>query len=133
MRILLVEDSEGDVLLVRRALEKHGLKHDLIVARNGEEALQLLDQAEKGPIADAPEIILLDLNLPKVDGSHILSHIRRTQAFAGMPVIILTSSDSPADRDRALALGANVYFRKPTNLQTFMELGQVVRQLLAVP
>jgi chemotaxis family two-component system response regulator Rcp1 len=129
--ILLVEDSEGDIFLVRRALEKHGLKHSLIVARNGEEALQLLDQAEKGPIADAPDIVLLDLNLPKVDGSQILSHIRRTQAFAGIPVIILTSSDSPADRDLVLALGANVYFRKPTDLQTFMELGQVVKRLLA--
>jgi two-component system, chemotaxis family, response regulator Rcp1 len=112
-------------------LEKHGLKHELIVARNGEEAMQLLDQAEKGPIADAPDIVLLDLNLPKVSGSQILSHIRRTQAFAAMPVIILTSSDSPADRDLALALGANLYFRKPTDLQAFMELGQAVKRLLA--
>lgn len=131
MSILLVEDSEGDIFLVRRALEKHGLDHDLIVARNGEEALQLLVHAEKGPIADAPKIVLLDLNLPKVDGIQILSHIRRTRAFAGVPVIILTSSDSPADREQVLALGANVYFRKPTDLQTFMELGQVVKQLLA--
>jgi two-component system, chemotaxis family, response regulator Rcp1 len=131
MRILLVEDSEGDVFLVRRALDKQGLKHELIVARNGEEALHMLEQAEKGPIADTPEIVLLDLNLPKVHGSQILSHIRRTQAFDGMRVIILTSSDSPSDRELALALGANVYFRKPTDLQSFMELGQVVKQLLA--
>jgi CheY-like chemotaxis protein len=129
--ILLVEDSDGDVFLVRRALEKHGLRHDLIVARNGEEALRLLDRAEKGPAADVPQMILLDLNLPKVGGRQILSHIRRTQALAGTPVIVLTSSDSVADRDAALALGANVYFRKSTDLQSFMELGQVVKQLLA--
>ncbi len=131
MSILLVEDSDGDVFLVRRALEKHGLKHDLIVARDGEEALRLLDQAEKGPAADVPQMVLLDLNLPKVGGSQILSHIRRTQALAGTPVIVLTSSDSLADRDSVLALGANVYFRKSTDLQSFMELGQVVKHLLS--
>jgi CheY-like chemotaxis protein len=129
--ILLVEDSEGDVFLVRRALEKHGLKHELIVARNGEDALRLLDQAEKGPAAGVPQMVLLDLNLPKVGGSQILSHIRRSQALAGTPVIVLTSSDSPADRDSVLALGANAYFRKSTDLQSFMELGNVVKQLLA--
>jgi CheY-like chemotaxis protein len=130
--ILLVEDSEGDVFLVRRALQKHGLKHDLIVARNGEEALRLLDQAEKGPAADVPQMVLLDLNLPKVSGGQILSHIRGRQALAGLPVIVLTSSDSVADRDSALALGANVYFRKSTDLQSFMELGEVVKKLLPV-
>jgi len=128
----LVEDSEGDVFLVRRALQKHGLKHDLIVARNGEEALRLLDQAEKGPAADVPQMVLLDLNLPKVSGGQILSHIRGRQALAGLPVIVLTSSDSVADRDSALALGANVYFRKSTDLQSFMELGEVVKKLLPV-
>lgn len=132
MSILLVEDSEGDVFLVRRALQKHGLKHDLIVARNGEEALRLLDQAEKGPAADVPQMVLLDLNLPKVSGGQILSHIRGRQALAGLPVIVLTSSDSVADRDSALALGANVYFRKSTDLQSFMELGEVVKKLLPV-
>ncbi len=130
MSILLVEDSDGDVFLVRRALEKYGLMHDLVVARNGEEAMRLLDQAEKGPAADVPQMVLLDLNLPKVGGSQILSHIRRSQALAGTPVIILTSSDSLADRDSVLALGANVYFRKSTDLQSFMELGQVVKQIL---
>ena len=128
----MVEDSEGDVFLVRRALQKHGLKHDLIVARNGEEALRLLDQAEKGPAADVPQMVLLDLNLPKVSGGQILSHIRGRQALAGLPVIVLTSSDSVADRDSALALGANVYFRKSTDLQSFMELGEVVKKLLPV-
>jgi two-component system, chemotaxis family, response regulator Rcp1 len=128
VRILLVEDNAGDVFLVRRALEKHGLNHDLTVAHNGEEAMQLLEQAEKGPATNAPELVLLDLNLPKVDGSQILSHIRQTYAFATTPVIILTSSDSPADRDRALSLGANVYFRKPTDLNSFMKLGGVVEQ-----
>ncbi len=131
VRILLVEDNAGDVFLVRRALEKQGLSHHLTVAHNGEEAMQLLEQAEKGSLADAPELVLLDLNLPKVDGAQILSHMRHTYAFATTPVIILTSSDSPADRDRAIALGANVYFRKPTDLSSFMQLGCVVEQLVS--
>jgi len=128
VRILLVEDNAGDVFLVRRALEKQGLRHQLTVAHNGEEAMRLLEQAEKGPATQAPELVLLDLNLPKVDGGQILSHIRHTYAFAATPVIIITSSDSPADRDRALSLGANVYFRKPTDLSSFMRLGGVVEQ-----
>lgn len=131
VRILLAEDNDGDVFLVRRALEKQGLSCKLVVAHNGEEALRLLDTADSGPPGDAPELILLDLNLPRVDGSEILAHLRRTPTFSGTPVIVLTSSDSPGDRDLAMSLGANAYFRKPTDLQAFMQLGQVIADALA--
>jgi CheY-like chemotaxis protein len=130
VRILLAEDNDGDIFLVRRALEKRGVYHQLTVARNGEEALELLERAETGPSAEAPGLILLDLNLPKIDGTQVLSRIRKTNAFSATPVIVLTSSDSPKDRESALALGANVYFRKPTDLQSFMHLGEVVEQVL---
>lgn len=130
VRILLAEDNDGDIFLVRRALEKKGVPHELTVARNGEEALELLDRAEKSPSSEAPELILLDLNLPKIDGAQVLSRIRKTNAFSATPVIVLTSSDSPKDRESALALGANVYFRKPTDLQSFMHLGEVVQKVL---
>jgi chemotaxis family two-component system response regulator Rcp1 len=130
VRILLAEDNDGDIFLVRRALEKRGVSHQLTVARNGEEALELLERAESGPGSEAPRLILLDLNLPKIDGSKVLSRLRKTNAFSATPVIVLTSSDSPRDRESALALGANVYFRKPTDLQSFMHLGEVIEQLL---
>jgi chemotaxis family two-component system response regulator Rcp1 len=130
VRILLAEDNEGDVFLVRRALEKQGVPHHLLVARNGEEALNILQQAEKDPEAAPPELILLDLNLPRVDGGQILTHIRSTSAFKQIPVIVLTSSDSPKDRERALSLGATLYFRKPTDLSSFMMLGRVVQETL---
>jgi two-component system, chemotaxis family, response regulator Rcp1 len=130
VRILLVEDNAGDVFLVRRALEKQGLSHDLTVAPNGEAALQLLDQAANGDPGFAPELVLLDLNLPKVNGTQVLCHIRETAGLAATPVIIITSSDSPSDRERTLSLGANVYFRKPTDLQSFMRLGQVVQEFV---
>jgi chemotaxis family two-component system response regulator Rcp1 len=131
VHILLAEDNDGDVFLVRRALEKQGLRCQLAVARNGEEALRLLDAAEGGPSTEAPELILLDLNLPRVDGGEILAHLRKTRTFSHTPVIILTSSDSPRDRNLAMSLGANSYFRKPTDLRSFMQLGQVIEDALA--
>ncbi len=133
VRIFLAEDNDGDVFLVRLALERRGLAHDLVVARNGEAALALLDEVVHGPSSEVPELILLDLNLPKVNGSQILSYLRQIPAFLDIPVIVLTSSDSPKDRDAALSLGANLYFRKPTDLRAFMQLGQVIDETLHSP
>jgi CheY-like chemotaxis protein len=126
--ILLAEDNDGDVYLVRRALERHGLPHKLVVARNGEEALDMLRDTEQGPPGSLPELILLDLNLPRIDGAQVLSHIRKSLFFKDTPVIVLTSSDSPRDREQAIRLGASLYFRKPTDLASFMMLGQVIRE-----
>jgi chemotaxis family two-component system response regulator Rcp1 len=130
IHILLAEDNDGDVFLVRRALEKQGLDHELTVARNGEEALRLLERAGRDPDFEPPDLIVLDLNLPKVDGAQVLLRIRKSTALGAIPVIILTSSDSPKDRESALELGANMYFRKPTDLQSFMHLGEVVATIL---
>jgi chemotaxis family two-component system response regulator Rcp1 len=129
IRILLAEDNDGDVFLVRRALEKRGLPHELVVSHNGEEALTWLDgHAENTDWA--PDLILLDLNLPRIDGAQLLSHIRKSDSFSDTPVIVLTSSDSPKDRQMALELGANLYFRKPTDLASFMDLGRIVEETL---
>ena len=127
-RILLAEDNDGDVFLVRRALEKRGISHELVVAHNGEQALDWLDSTETMQLA--PELILLDLNLPRIDGAQLLSHIRKSDRFSRTPVIVLTSSDSPKDRQMALELGANLYFRKPTDLKSFMDLGRIVEETL---
>lgn len=129
VRIFVADDSASDVFLVRRALERQGITHDLTVARDGEEALLLLNR-EKDTPGRQPQLILLDLNLPKVDGSDILSYIRRTPAFDKTVVIVCTTSDSPQDRDLVRALGANVYFQKPDDLSSFMHLGQVVEDAL---
>ena len=127
-KIFLAEDNDGDVFLVRRALEKKGLPHELIVLNNGEEALHWLDGHTNG---SSPDLILLDLNLPRVDGGQLLSYIRKSDTFSCTPVIVLTSSDSPRDRDMAMERGANLYFRKPTDLKSFMELGRIVEETLA--
>jgi CheY-like chemotaxis protein len=130
-RILLAEDNDGDVFLVRRALEKRGLAHELVLAHNGEEALVWLDGHTGTTNGEsAPDLILLDLNLPRVDGGQLLSHIRKSDSFSRTPVIVLTSSDSPKDRQMALELGANLYFRKPTDLASFMDLGRIIEETL---
>ncbi len=130
-RILLAEDNDGDVFLVRRALEKRSILHELAVARNGEEALAWLDgHSGEEKRGSAPDLILLDLNLPRIDGAQLLSHIRKSDWFCRTPVIVLTSSDSPKDRQTALELGANLYFRKPTDLKSFMDLGRIIEETL---
>ncbi len=132
-RILLAEDNEGDVFLVRRALEKQGLTYELVVKHNGEEALGWLEShSGEGNRDTAPQLILLDLNLPRVDGAQVLSHVRKSDTFSCTPVIVLTSSDSPKDRQMALDLGANIYFRKPTDLASFMDLGRIIAELLNI-
>ena len=127
-RILLAEDNDGDVFLVRRALEKRGLAHELTVAHNGEDALVWLHGHSEKEIV--PELILLDLNLPRIDGGQLLSHIRKSDSFDRTPVIVLTSSDSPMDRQMAMDLGANLYFRKPTDLASFMDLGRIIEETI---
>jgi chemotaxis family two-component system response regulator Rcp1 len=131
VRILVADDSASDIFLVRRSLEQQGISHDLRVAHDGEEAMLFLNQTENDTLANRPHLILLDLNLPKVDGSHILSYIRRTPAFDATIVIVCTTSDSPQDRDLARELGANAYFQKPSDLRSFMRLGKVVEDALA--
>ena len=86
-RILLVEDNEADVFLVRRALDKLGLPHDLQVARDGEEALAILGRTGQSPADKSPGLILLDLNLPRIDGFEVLSRIREAPDLARTPVI----------------------------------------------
>jgi len=127
--ILLAEDNPGDVFLVRRALEKQGLCVDLIVVEEGQAALRYMDMVDAGEAA-APSLALLDLNLPRANGNRILTRIRQSPKAGAIPIIIVTSSDSPLDREAAAKLGASGYFQKPGDLAGFMQLGRVVRDAL---
>ena len=132
--ILLAEDNPGDVFLVRRALEKHGMvKVQLVVVEDGQAALRYIEGVDADGSMSAPDLALLDLNLPRATGSRILTKIRQSQRCSGIPIIIVTSSDSPLDRDSAAELGATGYFQKPGDLAGFMQLGRVVRDALAGP
>ena len=125
LQILLAEDNEVDVILVEQALEEHQILHELHVVRDGDEALNFVAGMGSGDGPPCPDILLLDLNLPKVDGPQVLQRFRKHPACAETPVIVVTSSDAPKDRQRVKALGANAYFRKPSDLTEFMALDLV--------
>lgn len=128
--ILLIEDAEPDVFLVREALKQAGLKVNLKVLDDGEKAVDFIDGLEQNASAECPRLVLLDLNLPKRSGDQILEHMRRSGRFRTVPVVVVTSSDSPRDKAQTSRLGATEYFRKPSRLDEFMQLGPLVRRLL---
>ncbi len=129
--VLLAEDNPGDVFLVRRALEKHGLRDvELVVVEDGQAAFRYIEQVDADDSLFPPALALLDLNLPRATGSRILMRIRESRRSSAIPIIIVTSSDSPLDRAAAAQLGATNYFQKPGDLAGFMQLGRVVRDAL---
>jgi CheY-like chemotaxis protein len=129
-RIFLAEDNRGDVLLIRRALAEHGIEHELHVVHDGEAAITFLSRMGQPDGVPCVDLVLLDLNLPKVDGSQILRELRTHPQCADTPVIIVSSSNASSDRSRIAALGISHYFQKPSELDAFMRLGAVVRVVL---
>ncbi|MBU6427747.1 MAG: response regulator [Cyanobacteria bacterium REEB65] len=128
-KILLVEDNPDDILLTKRAFAKNNLANDIVVAQDGVEALAYLFEEGNcdSPASDnCPEIILLDIKLPKVDGIQVLERIRADLRTKLIPVIMLTSSIEEDDICRSYELHANSYIRKPIDFGQFME---AVRQL----
>ncbi len=127
--VLLAEDNPGDVYLVRSALSNAQLDVELTVKQDGEELLAFLEAAEAGE-ASCPDVVLLDLNLPRYGGALLLEKLRQSRRCAHLPIVVVTSSDSPGDRDLASRFGANAYFTKPTDYDEFMRIGSIVRALL---
>lgn len=129
--ILLAEDNPADVYLLREALNTHGGEQvELTVASDGEEALEYVERRGKFIDARRPDLIVLDLNLPKSEGSDVLRCIRQRNDLLGIPVIILTSSDSPSDRSIVERLGADRFITKPSDLDEFLSLGGTLLDLL---
>ncbi len=127
--ILLVEDNPDDVELTLRALKKNNIRNEIVVARDGAEALDYLlgEGAYAGrDRAIMPAVILLDLKLPRVDGLEVLQRIRSEERTKLLPVVILTSSKEEKDLISGYKLGANSYIRKPVDFNQFIE---AVRQL----
>ncbi len=122
--ILLVEDNEDDVLLTQRAFRKAGISNELIVARDGVEALNALNTGvfEK----TLPSLVLLDLKLPKVDGMEILRRLRDDQRTKVARVVVLTSSREEKDIQRCAELGANSFIRKPVDFDEFLKAVQTI-------
>jgi CheY-like chemotaxis protein len=128
--LLLVEDNAADAMLVKEAIQVHEVIVHLHVVVDGEEAIAFIERAERDPRAPCPDMVLLDLNLPKRSGSDVLQRIRRSERCKHVPIVILTSSDSPRDRSEASRLGATRYFRKPTDYDEYMKVGKVLNEVL---
>jgi two-component system, chemotaxis family, response regulator Rcp1 len=120
LEVLLVEDSPGDVRLTREALKDAKVHINLHVAPDGEEATAFLKREGKYANAPRPDLILLDLNLPKKDGREVLAEIKESEALKSIPVVVLTTSASEADILRSYRLHANCYITKPVDLEGFL-------------
>jgi CheY-like chemotaxis protein len=128
--ILLAEDNPADVLLVREAIDNRALNCEIRVISDGERVLQFIERIEADRALPLPQLILLDLNLPKRDGAAILKSLRASERCGQTPVVILTSSDSPRDEENATRFAALHYFRKGTSLEQFMKLGDIVNDII---
>lgn len=121
--ILLVEDSPNDIELALYALKRCGVHNKIDVVRDGEEALEYLLESGRyaGRRGGAPQLVLLDLKLPAIDGITVLCTIRSTPKLSALPVVVITASDLETDRKRSLELGIESYVVKPIGLKAFVE------------
>jgi CheY-like chemotaxis protein len=131
--ILLVEDNPADAELVAEALAEAALECGLSVVRDGLQAIAFIERLDADPSSRCPDLVLLDLNLPKVGGVEVLSRVRLSRRCRDAKVLVISSSDTAVDRERSMRLGASEYFHKPSSLKQFMELGPKVRALLESP
>ncbi|HEU0298396.1 MAG TPA: response regulator [Longimicrobium sp.] len=120
IEVLLVEDNPGDVRLTREALKEGKVHNNLSVVQDGVEALAFLRREGPHAAAPRPDVVLLDLNLPRKDGREVLAEIKADPALRTIPVVILTSSEAERDIVRAYALHANCYITKPVDLDQFI-------------
>jgi len=129
-RILVIEDNRADVFLLQRALKEQDRRFELICVTDGDDALAFVRR--EGSYADAaiPDLILVDLNLPKCDGEDILREIRRAKHLTGVPVCAWSSSQSRRDREHLAELGVARFITKPSGLDQFWEIGKILGDLL---
>jgi CheY-like chemotaxis protein len=126
IEVLLVEDDPGDVLMTQEAFEDHKVRNNLTVVSDGAEALSYLRREGKYQDAVRPDLILLDLNLPRRDGREVLAEIKKDDVLGRIPVVVLTTSAADEDILRSYELHANAYVTKPVDFDRFI---QVIRQI----
>ena len=129
-RILVVEDNTADVYLFRKALESAELNFELTVIEDGAEAIAFVLGEGKYAGSPAPALAVLDLNLPKNEGTEVLQAIRQSKHLANLPVVIMSSSASPSDRVKAEQLRVERFIVKPSNLEDFLKIGTVLKEVL---
>jgi CheY-like chemotaxis protein len=124
--VLLVEDDPGDVLMTREAFADYKIHNQLHVVSNGIDAMSFLRREGEYADAPTPDLILLDLNLPRMDGREVLAAIKADEQFRTIPVVVLTTSDAQEDVTSSYSLHANAYVTKPVDFERFVD---VVRQI----
>lgn len=110
-------------------MEEYGIGLDVIVRTDGEKAMLFIDDIEAGHVP-CPSLVVLDLNLPKRTGLEVLNRIRESRSCGNVPVVVFSSSDAAKDRNAAASLGANRYVRKPSDFDSFLRVGSVLKELL---
>jgi two-component system response regulator len=126
IEVLLVEDDPGDVLMTREAFEEHKVANRLWVVADGVSALEFLRKEGEHAEAPTPDLVLLDLNLPRMDGREVLAAVKEDPRLRHIPVVVLTTSEAEEDVLRSYSLHANAYVTKPVDFDRFIE---VVRQI----
>ncbi|SHN02494.1 response regulator [Cryptosporangium aurantiacum] len=126
IEVLLVEDDPGDVLMTKEAFDDHKLRNSLHVVNNGVDALLFLRKEGEYSDVPTPDLVLLDLNLPRMDGREVLAEIKADEALRRIPVVVLTTSEAEEDVMRSYNLHANAYVTKPVDFEQFVN---VVRQV----
>ena len=129
-QILLVEDNPGDIYLFRQALKGAGLNFELTVIEDGEEALAFAKRDGKYAGSPVPDLAVLDVNLPKIQGTEVLGAMRRNEELARVPVALMTSSATPGDQAMSKEFSVAHYMMKPLDLEDFLQIGNVLKQLL---
>ncbi|HTU63134.1 MAG TPA: response regulator [Polyangiales bacterium] len=125
IKIMLVDDNEADIELTKSTLEEGKVRMDIVIAGDGQHALdQLEDTLSRG--GELPDLILLDLNMPRLDGRGFLSKMRQREELKAIPVVVLTSSDAEQDIVKSYKLGANCYVNKPVGLDEFQKIVRTV-------
>ncbi len=128
VRILLIEDNEGDIVLTLEALREARIDNQVDVVRDGEEAMQFLKKEKKYVEAITPDLILLDINLPKLDGKEVLANIKNDDHLKIIPVVMLTTSDSEKDILESYVNHANCYITKPVGFRNFMDVVLTIKE-----
>jgi CheY-like chemotaxis protein len=126
VRVLLVEDHPADITLTRKAFARLGTPNQLDVVLDGYEAMRFLRREGKYTGVERPDLVLLDLNMPRMDGREVLKELDADPSLRGLPVIILTTSASPTDVAAAYQLCANSYHVKPVSFDDFLQLVEVI-------
>lgn len=126
-----MEDSKADLFLIRQAISDAQVNAAVAVVHDGHEAVEFIEEVARGQRTHCPDLVLLDLNLPKKNGVEVLRHMRSSFPCKKALVLVVTSSDSAHDREAVKALGISGYFRKPSVYAEFMKLARMIRELLS--